>query len=169
LAGVIFALFYKAMGTAYLFRDMDVADIDVFQIIINVMIPLLLWCLASWGLTTLFSGEGSMRDIYIMTCYSMTPVILFHIPVTVVSNFLVNEEAEFLSFFIVLGYIWMVILIFIGSMIIHDYHFSKNAGMVIFSIVGMGAMLFLALLFVTLGQKIIDFLVLIYEEIAFRF
>lgn len=165
---VLFTVFYKSMGTAYLFRSVDLEYVDIVQDFANVLIPLLLWCLANWGLTTLMGGEGSIKDIYIMTCYSMTPIILMNIPVTVASNFLVNEEADFLSFFVALGYVWMVILIFVGTMIIHDYHFNKNLGSIVLSIVGIGVMLFLAILFLTLGQKIFDFLKVVYEEIAFR-
>jgi len=168
VACVLATYFYKAMGTAYLFRSVDVEYVDVIQEFLNVLIPLLLWCLASWGMTTLFSGKGSLKDIYVMTAYSMVPVILMNIPVTIASNFLVNAEKDFLTFFVTLGYAWMLILIFFGSMVIHDYTFNKTAIMAVVSIVGMGAMLFLTMLFVTLGQKIISFIGVIYEEIVMR-
>ena len=62
----------------------------------------------------------------------------------------------------------MVALLLLGSMVIHDYRFGRNIMNVIFSLVGMAAVMFLALLFVTLGQNIIEFMIGIYEEIAFR-
>ncbi len=62
----------------------------------------------------------------------------------------------------------MVGLMFVGSMVVQDYQFNKNLGMIIASIVGMAVVLFLALLFVTVGQKMIDFFIALYEEITFR-
>lgn len=165
---LILTFIYKSMGTGYLFRTVDIEDVNVLNDILNVLIPLVLWCLASWGLTTLMSGEGSMKDIYIMTSYSLTPMILLNIPVIIASNFLVLEEVQFMSFFVSLAYVWAIGLIFFGSMVIHDYHFNKNLLTVVLSIVGMGVMLFLALLFITLSQRIWEFLAGIYDEIILR-
>ncbi|MDF2540628.1 MAG: hypothetical protein K0S47_346 [Herbinix sp.] len=165
---VILTFIYKSMGTGFLFRTMDVAYVNVINDILNVILPLILWCFASWGLTTLMGGEGSLKDIYIMTSYSLTPLILLNIPVVIASNFLVLEEVQFMSFFVSLAYVWTVGLIFFGSMVIHDYHFNKNLITVIFSIVGMGVMMFLALLFITLSQRIWEFIAGIYDEIILR-
>lgn len=165
---VVLTFCYKAVGTAFLFREVDVEYISIMEEMMNVLLPLLLWCIASWGLTTLFEGKGSMKDIYIMTCYAMFPLIFTNILTTVMSNGMVLEEEDFINFIAALGYVWMVLLIFAGAMVIHEYLFNKNVLMIVSSIVGMGVMLFLAMLFVTIGQKMIDFFIGIYEEVAFR-
>ena len=84
------------------------------------------------------------------------------------SNCMVLAEQDFITFITYLGYVWMVVLIFSGCMTIHDYQFGKNTLMIAFSIVGMGVMLFLALLFATVGQKLIEFFVALYEEAVLR-
>ena len=98
----------------------------------------------------------------------MFPLIFTNILTTVMSNGMVLEEGDFITFVSTLGYVWMVGLIFVGCMVIHEYFFNKNLLMLVSSIVGMGMMMFLALLFVTIGQKMIEFFIGIYEEIAFR-
>jgi tetratricopeptide (TPR) repeat protein len=165
---LILTFIYKSMGTGFLFRTVDVEYVNIMNDILNVLIPLILWCVASWGLTTLMSGEGSLKDIYIMTAYSLTPMILLNIPVVIASNFLVQEEVQFMSFFVSLAYVWTIGLIFFGSMVIHDYHFNKNLITMILAIVGMGVIMFLALLFITLSQRIWEFLAGIYDEIILR-
>ena len=166
MAMVLVTFWYKAMGTAYLFQES--MYVDIITVLLNVIIPFFLWCIVSWGLTTFLGGEGSMKDIYIMSAYAMVPVILMNIPTTLLSNVVVQEEQQLLTFFVQLGYVWMVVLLLLGSMVIHDYRFNKNILNVILSLVGMAGVMFLALLFVTLGQNIVDFLVGIYEEVAFR-
>lgn len=165
---VILTFCYKAVGTAFLFREVDVEYVSILEVVMNVLLPLLLWCIASWGLTTLFEGKGSMKDIYVMTCYAMFPLIFTNILTTVMSNGMVLEEKEFIGFIANLGYVWMILLIFAGAMVIHEYLFNKNVLMIVSSLVGMGVMLFLAMLFITIGQKMIDFFIGIYEEVAFR-
>lgn len=165
---VVLSFCYKEVATGYLFRTTDLEYVSLSMVVLNVLLPLLLWCVASWGLTTLFEGKGSMRDIYIMTCTAMFPLIFTNILTAVMSNGMVLEEKDFLVFISYVGYVWMIGLIFAGSMVIHEYLFQKNVLMIVSSIVGMGVMLFLALLFVTVGQKMVDFFVTVYEEVAFR-
>ncbi|MGF7143066.1 DNA-binding beta-propeller fold protein YncE [Anaerotaenia torta] len=168
LALVLLSFFYKAVGTGYIFRTVKVEYVSLPEVASGVLIPLALWCIASWALTTLFEGKGSLSDIYVMTCYSMFPVIFTNILVTVLSNGMVKAEGDFLTFLSSVGYVWMVGLIFLGTMVIHEYFFNKNLLTILSSIVGMGVMMFLALLFTTIGQKMIDFFVAVYEEVAFR-
>lgn len=165
---VVLTFFYKAVGTGYLFRDYRLEYVSLTEQALNVLLPLLLWCLASWGLTTLFEGKGKLTDIYIMTCYAMFPLIFTNLITTFMSKGMVLEERDFISVIAGFGYVWMVGLIFVGTMVIHEYFFNKNLLTVICSIVGMGVMLFLALLFVTIGNKMIEFFITVYEEVAFR-
>ena len=168
LFAVVLTFCYKEVGTGYLFRTVAIEQVDIPVVVMKVLIPLVLWCLASWGLTTLFDGKGSITDVYIMSCYSMFPLIFTNIITTIMSNGMTLSEGDFISFITSLGYVWMVGLMFVGSMVVQDYQFNKNLGMIIASIVGMAVVLFLALLFVTVGQKMVDFFISLYEEIVFR-
>ena len=168
LAAVVLTFCYKEVGTGWLFRAVDIEDVNLLITVLTVLIPLVLWCSASWGLTTLFGGKGKMKDIYIMTCYSMFPLIFANIVTTIMSKGMVLEEQDFMAFVTTVGFAWMAGLIFAGSLTIHEYQFNKNLLMIVASIVGMGVMMFLALLFVTVGQKMIEFFITVYEEIVYR-
>lgn len=168
LAITVLTFCYREVATGYLFRTDSVEEIDLPITSLKVIVPLALWCVSSWGLTTLFEGKGNMGDIYVMTCYSTFPLIFTNLICTVMSNGMLLTEGDFVTFFTYLGFVWMAFLIIFGSMTIHDYQFGKNTLMIILSIVGMAVMLFLALLFVTVGQKMVDFFVGIYEEVVYR-
>lgn len=168
LIATVVAFCYNATGTAYLFRTANVEDISLLQQAANVLIPVVLWVLASWALTTLMSGEGSMKDIYIALGYALIPMILLVIPATLLSNVLTLDEQAFFTFFLTLSYLWAGLLIIFGSMVIQDYTFGKNLLTVILSVVGMAVILFLVLLLITLTQKIVGFFGGLYEEIVFR-
>lgn len=168
LALATLAYCFKATGTAYLFATQDIQYVNLFQEAANVIIPVVLWTLASWSLTTLMSGEGSMKDIFIATCYALIPMVVVLIPTTLLSNVLSLDEKAFLTFFVSLAYVWTGILIVFGSMVIQDYTFSKNLLTVVLSVVGMGVIMFLVLLLISLTQKIGGFFTDLYREIAFR-
>ena len=141
---------------------------NVVVTILSVLLPIFLWCIANWCLTTLFDGEGSFRDIFIATSYALIPMVLFTIPLTIASHFVLVTELEVISFLYGLSYVWTGFLIFFGSMVTHDYTFGKNVLVCLGSIVGIAFILFLALLFVSLINRIIGFIYSIINEIYLR-
>lgn len=164
----ILTFFYQSIGTAYLFNPRGDTSTILIQII-SVIVPLLLWVTANWCLTTLFEGEGSFKDIFIATSYSLAPLPLLIIPSVIYSNFATVDEGTIITLLVTFAFIWTGMLIFFASQVTHDYTFSKNVLTSIGTIVGMVIIIFVALLFSTLLTKIFSFVVGIIEEISLRF
>ncbi|MBE6632272.1 MAG: hypothetical protein E7623_06175 [Ruminococcaceae bacterium] len=127
-----------------------------------------LWIIGNWCLTTLFDGEGSFKDIYIATTYSLTPAILMIIPATIASNFVVASELKMVSFVSTLGFVWLGLLLFFGMMVTHDYSIGKNVITTLGTIVAMIFIMFLAILFSTLLGKLVGFVTNIVTELRYR-
>ncbi|MBO5203445.1 MAG: YIP1 family protein [Clostridia bacterium] len=167
LGMTIVAFYYQAIGQGYLLNPQG-AYSSLFAVILSVCAPLALWVIANWCLTTLFDGEGSFKDIFIATCYSLMPMVLILIPCTIASNFLVTEELDILSVITTFAFIWTGILIFFGMMITHDYSMGKNVLTSLGTILGMVCIMFIALLFSTLLGKLVSFVTNIVTELQFR-
>jgi len=163
----ILSFFYQAVGTGYIFAG-DTSTVDVFMTLASVAVPLLLWVIANWCLTTLFDGEGTLKDVFIASCYSLTPLPLFIIPTTLISNVLVSEEATIITMLNSIAFFWMGILLFFGMMITHGYSIGKGALTALGTIVGMVFIMFIAVLFSTLVTKVITFVYSIVDEIQYR-
>ncbi len=164
----IIAFFYKSIGTGYIHNPDDSQMLTVVGNITAVVVPLLLWVIANWCITTLFEGEGSMRDIFIATCYCLTPLPILMIPTTLLSNVLLANEAGILSLLYGLAFVWLGILLVIGMMTTHDYTLGKNILACIVTIAGMVFIMFIAVLFSTLMTQIISFISDIITELSFR-
>ena len=167
LAATIATFYYQAIGQGYLLNPQEQYS-TLLSVIISVLAPFALWIIANWCLTTLFDGEGSFKDIYIATCYSLMPLVLIMIPTTIVSNFLVTEELDILSVINAFAFIWAGLLIFLGMMVTHDYSMLKNVGTTLGTIVGMVCIMFIAILFSTLLGKLVSFVTNIVTELQFR-
>ncbi len=163
----VLAFFYQAIGQGYLFNPTGTYSTIVAQLI-GVGIPLVLFVVANWCLTTLFEGEGSFKDICIAVCYSLVPLPLLIIPATIFSNVVTVNEMDIVTLVVSLGFIWAGFLIFFGTMVTHDYSLGKNVIMIVCSIVGMAFIMFVALLFTTLLGKIVSFVTNIITEIGYR-
>jgi len=164
----IVAFFYKSVGTSYMHNPADAGYMSVVGNITAVVVPLLLWVIANWCFTTLFEGEGSMKDIFIATCYSLTPLPMLMIPAVVLTNFLTLDEAGIISLLNGFAFIWMGLLLILGTMLTHDYSLGKNVLTCIVTVVGMAFIMFIVILFSTLMTQIVGFISNIAVELSFR-
>ena len=171
-ASTIFALtivtfFYNSIGKGYIFNPKGNYS-TIFAAALSVGVPVILWALANWCLTTLFDGEGSFKDIYIATCYSLAPLPLFLVVSTILSNVLVSSEGKIVTLVTTIGFVWTVILIFFGMLVTHDYSISKNLVTILGTILAMAIIMFLVLLFGSLMMKMVSFVVSLVKEVANR-
>ena len=159
--------YYQAIGQGYLL-DPYASLASVWAQIFGVLVPLFLFVLANWCLTTLFEGEGSFKDIFVACSYSLLPIPLLVIPVTIYSNFCITTETDIIGFISTFAFIWLGLLVFFGTMVTHDYSMGKNVITVLGTIVGMVFIMFLAVLFTTLVGKIVGLITNIVDEIQYR-
>ncbi len=163
----IIAFYYQSIGQGYIMNPTETYS-TIISTIISILVPLALWVVANWCLTTLFDGEGSLKDIFIATTYSLAPLALILVPVTIASNFILENEVAILTLFTTIAYVWAGMLIFFGTMVTHDYTIGKNIITTLGTIVGMVCIMFIAILFSTLLGKLVGFVTNIVTEIQYR-
>lgn len=143
-------------------------DIDIIGSFTSVFLIVVIWIMANWGFTTLFDGEGSMRDILIYTGYSMLPVVLSQTALLLLTNILTTNEATVVSLVTVIGIGWTAMLLFMGTMTTHQYSGGKTFLSLIVILLGMLIIIFIAVLFFYLVQEIWNFVYTIYRELELR-
>lgn len=154
--------------TSFMFIDVYWPRVNIFQQIISILLPLTVFCLGNWGLTTLFEGKGRLKDVYMGTAYALTPTVLLQLPMIVLSNVITIDEG---AFYMVLDWVSLILtgfLILIAMMMIHDYSFGKTILFTAMSIFSMLVIVFLILLFFNLVINGINYFVSLYREITFR-
>ena len=167
LALAILTFYYQSVGTGYVFNPRQNYSTILIQLS-AVLVPVLLWSISNWCLTTLFDGEGSFKDIFVATCYALVPIPILIIPSVIISNFSLASEATIINLLVSIAFIWAGLLIFFGTMVTHDYSFGKNVITCLGTIVGMGVIMFIGILFSTLLAKIVSFISSIVIEITYR-
>ncbi len=164
---VIMLTTFEKQTTGFLFNTVRLKDVNVVVDILTVTMLYVLWCVANSCLTSLMDGEGTMKDIFISVGYALLPMILIRLPMIALSKGLTIEEGTFYYVFNALSYIWTGILIFLGTMITHQYSFKKTVLTCICTVVGMGIIMFIGLLFFNVIQQMITFFTTIYKELRF--
>lgn len=154
--------------TSFLFMRVNWARINVFTEFLTILLPLLIWCVANWSLTTLFEGKGRLRDIYMGTAYALMPYVLIQLPLIFLSNVITVEEGAFYTVLSGVSLLWSGSLIVFAMMMIHDYTLGKTLAFILMSLFGMLVIIFVMLLFFSLISDGIAYIVSLYKEISFR-
>jgi hypothetical protein len=160
----------KTQFTGFLYNsDYDGISLNIFTEFAIVVGTFMLWCIANWSLTTLMDGEGTFGDIYMVSAYALTPLVLIGIPLTLLSNIMTNDLATFYTLLNGIAVIWSGFLMLSGLLVVHQYTLSKTIFTAILIVVAMAVIVFLGLLFFNLISQVFSFFVELYWEITLRY
>jgi hypothetical protein len=154
--------------TSYLYRTAAVSEVNIAREIFTVLGLFFCWCLANWCLTTLFDGEGTLKDVYIATSYAMVPYTVTTILMIPLSYVFSINEASFYNTVIGIALIWTALLILCSVLVTHQYTFGKTLLMIGCIILCMCMFAYIFLLFFNLIQQIMGFIVNVYKELSLR-
>lgn len=168
VALTVLTLGIEKLNTAFLFNENRISEVNVMVDVITVLLVFTLWCVANWCTTSLMDGKGRMKDIFTAIGYALFPIILIRLPLVLASFCITAEEGAFYYIFGFIAYAWTAILIFMGTMMTHEYSLGKTVFTCIITVLGMGIILFIGLLFFNVISEIIVFVSTIYKEVRFR-
>lgn len=143
-------------------------NINIWLEISKVILPVVLFCIVNWGITTLFEGEGSMKYIIMSTCYALLPIALIQIPLITLSNVLTLEEASIYYTVSITFWVYTAILLLIGNMTVHNFSFKKTILMAVTTLLGMAIIVFILFLFINLWYEIVAWIAQLVKEVKFR-
>lgn len=168
LALLSLTMILQSQYSGFLVNYTDPRNLNSIMEIVYVVVPVVFFSVANWSLTTLMDGEGKFVEIFTSTCFALLPLILLNLPWVLLSNFISAEETAFYYFFGSVAVLWGLYLLFVGNMTVHQFTPLKTIFTLFLTVVAMGFMAFLGLLFFSLVQQIASFVMTIYQEIALR-
>jgi len=153
--------------SAFLFTDVQ-SEFNLITALCTAIVPVLLWCVCNWSVTTLTDGDGKPLEIAMATAYALVPYMLFtavSIPLTYVFT---KEEAMFITIIKLFGIVWTAFLLLVSNITVHDFTLPKAIGTIVITIVGILIVIFLALLVFNLVQQMAYFIISIYNQLIIR-
>lgn len=141
---------------------------SIVPYIVQTIALFLVWVIGNWSICTLLDGEGTVKNIYIYSAYSLIPYVISLYLETLLSHVLVQDEAIFITCVSVIGTAWSVLLMFNAIKAVHQYSIPKTILALILTIVAMIIILILLVLLVALFQQVYVFISSVYTEITYR-
>ena len=164
----IAAVTFNRQMRAFAFNHYYNVPLDILKQVAIVVIPVVLFCLANWSITTLAEGKGSFKDIFMVTCYALLPLIIFQVLAPVISHFMTLNELVYLQIIDGVGYGWMALMLLLGIQEIHEYSGGKMVSTMVLTLIGAAIIVFIVLLFFSLLQELGSFVYSIYREFSLR-
>ncbi|MCD8106164.1 MAG: YIP1 family protein [Lachnospiraceae bacterium] len=159
---------FNTQYTGFIFNTFPLHEMRSVQLFLLAVVPIVLFIVSNWSTTSLMNGSGNIRDIWMMTCYSLVPLILFDFTTTLLSNVVILEEGPIVTALNYIGVVWFCYLIFTGLCTIHEYTVSRNILTLLVTLVAAIIIIFLVVLYFTLMQTVIGFISTISAEISKR-
>lgn len=170
---VILVLFYvitvlnDTLG-GFAFTVFDSESYNAIYVFLSTVGLVVLWTVSNWLVCTLAGGIGKMKEIFIVTCYSLRPILFAKTVRLILTHILVPSEGAFLDIFVVICTAYAALMLIIGIMRIHDYEFGRFLGTTIFTVIGMLIIVFLLFLVFLISQQLFAWLKTLYIELRYR-
>jgi hypothetical protein len=154
--------------TNFLFININMEMFSSVMVVMNMVMPLVLFSVANWCLTTLFDGKGKISHIYMGYAYAMVPQMLIRAIIIPFTHILTYDEMMLLVLLWQIGNIWFYLLILCAMKQIHDYSFGKAILTTVLSLVAIGIMVFIFLMFFAVVSDGIAYFYSLGQEALFR-
>lgn len=170
---VLLALFYiftalSDIASGYAFNQFDASNYNSFFVLLRTVALVILFVISNWLVCVLMGGIGKLKEIYIVTCYSLIPVIVSTISSMALSYVLSPDEFVFVTIFKTICAAYTFIILAIGIMKVHDFEFAKFLGTTAVTVITMLIIIFLIFLVFMLAQQVYGWIGTIFTEIKYR-
>ena len=173
IAVAITALFYIAsvlnvIAVGFLFRTTLLRNYNALFTLAGSVGLVLLWSFCNWLVCSMFEGKGTFQEVYISTCYAITPWILFLFIKVILSHFLPLSSVAIVTGFSTAALILTFFLLCVAMIKVHEFDFFKFLLTSFVVILMMILVVFVILMCAILISQFWAFIVSVYEEVAHR-
>ena len=154
--------------TGFVINFYHIGSMSSVRTFISSITVFLLFALSNWTVTTLMDGKGKLNDIFLVTSYSLVPVILCRLIVIFLSNFIIREEAPLLHAVTAFSWVWFGFMMISGLCTIHEYGLAKNLITFLITVAAAAIIIFLLVLFISLIEQMVGFFTTFFKELSRR-
>ena len=143
-------------------------QISVETELVYTAVPILLWVVANYLISSITDGEGSLRHVIIGSAYSLFPYALFALPLILISNVLTLNEVFLYEFSNQLILFWCGLMLVIMVKEIHNYTVSETVRNLLTTLFTMAMFLLTAYILYVLFNQLYEFILAIIQEVGLR-
>ncbi len=154
--------------TKFTFNNRIVSEINLVQQIIFIFVPFILWVFGNYLVCSIRDGEGSFKDVFHGTAYSLLPLTITFPILVVISQYLTLNEGFIYTTILIIGFIVTGVYLVVMVKDIHFYDFKPTVGNILISIFTALMILVMVMIVYILFNEVIQFFLDIIREVTSR-
>ena len=154
-------------GMGFIFHPYDLSKVNVGLSLAMLFAPWVTWIVANYLVSAVKGGEGRFREVLQASAYALIPYILLTVPAILISRFVVIEERIVVDSIDKLTWIWLAVLFFVMTQVIHNFDFLETVKNVLITLFTIAVIWIFLIIISGLGYNLLDFLQQIYREVTF--
>jgi len=164
IAFILINIFGDFIVRGYLFRTSNLQNVNFSMELLKWGLIIILFVFSNFLISTLQNGEGFFRDIFIGTVFSFAPLILFKIPVDLLSNLLTYNESYLYTIITAVLWIWSIFNVILMLKEIHNFTLKELILNIILTFIVIVVLVLLYLVIYILANQLIQFIVNLIKE-----
>ncbi len=159
---------YESIGTSFLFNQQYGTPLDILAEFRSVFLLFFVFTVGNWSVTTLMDGKGRYRDIVMVFGYASLVLTLFRVPLTLLTHVAAQSEIIYIRFLQGLAWALFFLLLFFGTMMIHEYTLQKAVATACLTLVSMAVLIFIFIVFYNIFAQLYAFVLALFKELRLR-
>lgn len=172
-AAILYVLFVvlniiAIFTTGFIFNTNNLENYNVLSSFLGTLGFLMLFVFANYLISSLSSGEGWFKDVFIGTAYCLMPFIVMTVPIILLSNVLTLNEIFIYNSVLLFRDLWMYTLILLMVIEIHNYRMRELIKNMLLTIFTMAVMVAILVLIYLLVVQMYDYISSVIREVWIR-
>ena len=151
--------------TGFIFNNTIIEETILLKEGVKILIPIILFVIANYLMSSLMEGEGRFKDIYVSVVSSLTPIVVMYPLIILISNLLTLQESFLYTFFIIVMFIWSGILLFMDIKNTHNYTVGQTFVNVLLTVFMVVILILVILVIYVMSYQVISFFEDIIKEV----
>ncbi|MFD0616661.1 YIP1 family protein [Paenibacillus sp. GCM10027629] len=154
-------------ASGFVVNPFDLSRINIKLSIGIMIVPWATWVVANYLVSTIKGGEGRFREVFQASTYALVPYIVMTIPIIVLTNIIVFEEMIVVDLMKQMMWIWIIVLFFIMTQVIHNFDFMETLKIVVITLFTVAVIWIFFTIMAGLTINLLDFIKQLYREVTF--
>lgn len=150
---------------SFQFRKRDLNAVNFWVEIAYVLIPVIVWVIADFCMTSIIAGETKLHEIFITAGYCLAPYIVMTPILAVLSHILGAGETGFYYFFQGATLVWVILLLFVALLRQNNYGFLKAIVVTILCVLFMAIFAAVVIFLISLSIQLLTAVYEVFQEI----
>lgn len=165
---VTFVFCLDMLFRGYLFAPENLSSLSLLPVLLMFVVPLALFVVGNSMVASINDGEGSFKNIFVITAYSLSPYLLITPFVVIASYGVTFNESFILDLIWLVGVAWSAVILFIGIMKTHDYTVRETIKNIFITLFFMLMAVVAAAIMYVMWNTLISFISGVFVEVDFR-